>query len=159
MHSCISSFKPALYSHNHHVTALRFANTKRAQVWLDRPVQGFCHQPLDLSMVPGIACNMQLDDADGVELKSTPAAEADNMLWPRHIDPMHWVYPNLHKVKCPVSVMAGSDTSAENPGEFIAHYIQEVTDQFPNACFERCVRYHTSQPIQMQMLLSRSTLA
>ena len=50
---------------------------------------------------------------------------------------MHWVYPNLHKVECPVSILSGSDISAENPTEFIALYIEEVTKEFPNGSFQR----------------------
>ncbi|KAK9867209.1 hypothetical protein WJX84_011637 [Apatococcus fuscideae] len=73
----------------------------------------------------------------GVELKGDPANEADTMLWPPHLDPMHTVYPSLPEVKCPVSILAGTDVSATTPTEFIAHYIEDVVKEFPNARFER----------------------
>ena len=52
---------------------------------------------------------------------------------------MHTVYPSLPEVKCPVSILAGTDVSATTPTEFIAHYIEDVVKEFPNARFERCV--------------------
>ena len=75
--------------------------------------------------------------ADGVELKGKPAVEAESMIWPPHLDPMHTVYPALGKIQCPVSILAGIDVSAHNPTEFIAHYIEEATPEFAHGRFER----------------------
>lgn len=73
-----------------------------------------------------------------MELKGHPEVEAAGMLWPAHLDPMQTVYPALGRVQCPVSILAGSDVSATNPTEFIAFFIEEVTQEFPKGRFERC---------------------
>ena len=75
--------------------------------------------------------------ADGVELKGKPAVEADGMLWPQHLDPMHTVYPALGQIQCPVSIISGPDVSSTNPTEFIATYIEKVAKEFSRGRFER----------------------
>ncbi|KAK9835732.1 hypothetical protein WJX74_006968 [Apatococcus lobatus] len=78
-----------------------------------------------------------MDVADGCELKQKPAVEAETMIWPQHLDLMQTVYPALGRIQCPVSILSGDDISAINPTEFIAHYIENATQELACGRFER----------------------
>lgn len=71
----------------------------------------------------------------GIELKCDPANESDAYL--RAIDVMPVLWPGCRSIQCPVSLLAGSDISDNNPTEFIAHYIEDTLPLFQQARFER----------------------
>ncbi len=73
--------------------------------------------------------------ADGVELKCNPEDEASAYLEVRHVMPTLW--PQMHRIQCPVTLLAGDDIMQQALTEFIAHFAEAIVPVFPQGSFER----------------------